>query len=73
MPNTTPLVVPDGFKVVVALLLIGLALEGIGRVSPQAAYWLAVLVILGFAATGGRLENVVGWFRAIGVLAQPTP
>jgi hypothetical protein len=46
-----------------ALLIIGLAAQLLFRVSPQAGYGFALLVIFGFAASGGRADKVEGFFR----------
>lgn len=51
------------------LLLVGAFAEILSGINKRAGFAFALLVILGYAATGGKLENAVSLARKIGLVA----
>lgn len=48
-----------------ALVVVGAAAELLYNVSPKAAYAFVAVVIMGYAMTGGNLDQVTGFFNSI--------
>lgn len=58
----------DWIALAFGILIVGMVGEAIGTVSQKGAYLFALLVIMGYAATGGRLDNAVRSLRNAGIL-----
>lgn len=48
-----------------ALLMMGIVVQTLYRVSPNAAYLLVILVLLAFAGSGGNAAKVQAFFRGL--------
>lgn len=60
---------PDWLVFGGGLLLTGGIATMLGEYNKRAGYMFAFLVVLGYAATGGRLENAVKFFQRVGIIA----
>lgn len=53
-----------------ALLIVGAFVEVVYHISPNAAYLIVLVLLLGFASVGGRMENLIGTLQSIGILTK---
>lgn len=62
--------IPDWLKFAFAAFIVGAIGEGLYKVNPNAGYLWVMLVLLGFAGTGGRTDAITKFFGTVGAIAK---
>ena len=65
-----PIDMPPWLTLGLSILVVGAVAEAIGTVSKSGAYMFVLLVLLGYTATGGRVQNALNSLQALGVIGS---
>lgn len=69
-PVSTSTGVPAWLAMGVGLFIVGGTAELLYKINPNAGYGFALIVVLGFAASGGRIGQVQQFMAEIGAIAS---
>jgi hypothetical protein len=68
--STAPGGIPAWLGLGVGLFIVGGTAELLYKINPNAGYGFALIVVLGYAATGGNLGAVEAFMKDIGAIGQ---
>lgn len=74
-PSPTPIgasveSIPKPLAFMITIGIVGIAAELMANVNPHAAYLFVALVLMGYAATGGRAEKVLEFTTKVSNIAK---